>query len=64
MECLREAAKNKDFFFSLKIAGNGFCQKKILRQIFGAMLLTNIATNLSKKNDFANIVHLSIDMSS
>ena len=53
--------------FSLKIAGNEFWRKKNLHKIFELKepyFMPNIATNLSKNNDFANSVHLSIDMSS
>ena len=52
-------------FFSLKIAGNEFWQKDspqifwTKRAIFFRQIL-----NLSKNNDFANSVHLRIDMSS
>ena len=41
--------------------------KKILHEIFGLKepyFLLDIATNLSKNNDFANSVHLSIDIMS
>ena len=53
--------------FSLKIARNEFWQKIILHNIAGVKepyFLPNIATDLSKNNDFASSVHLSIDMSS
>ena len=54
---LYSKGSRKRNFFILKIAGNEFWHKKILHKIFGLKepyFLQNIATNLSKNNDFAN----------
>ena len=67
-------AQKKIFFFSgpatkakeLKIAGNEFWPKKFPPKFWTKepYFLSNIATNLSKNNDFAKSVHYSIDRSS